>query len=94
MVKELLNKLLESSGPLRDPAQAYAQHSKKTEPSAHSPENSLKELLRSSGDAFDADAMAAVEECRYGFNESELFQVPFYCSLLVFLSFCILQVVY
>jgi len=50
---------------------------------AHKAENSLKELLRASasesGDASGGngsyDPMAAVEECRYGFNESELFQV-------------------
>ena len=84
IVKELLNKLLESSGPVRDPAQASAKYSTKAEQAAHSPENSLKELLRSSGDAVDADAMAAVEECRYGFNESELFQVRMLPNFSVF----------
>lgn len=38
------------------------------------PEDSLKGLLRSDSQ-LDENAMRAVEECRYGFNESELFQV-------------------
>ena len=38
-----------------------------------SSEHNLKALLRA-GDIPEA-AMAAVEECRYGFNESEMFQV-------------------
>lgn len=51
---------------------------------AHKAENSLKELLRGSeeGGGSSTDPMVAVEECRYGFNESELFQVSAKCCYL------------
>jgi hypothetical protein len=43
-------------------------------------ESNLKQLLRSD---IDEGAMVAVEECRYGFNESDLFQVSVAAEPLV-----------
>jgi hypothetical protein len=91
-VKELLEKLLASShAPAKEAPRGagggsffdVASSETVADRTTSLAESNLKQLLRSD---IDEGAMVAVEECRYGFNESDLFQVRIARCILLFVS--------